>query len=222
MKMKKLLLQLTICSLIVSCNSKTYIETLKFNSDISSVIKDTTQFKKDKNIDYGLVAYETEDIENFKYGNVDFSNITIKDNSKNSLIKYTSNLSFYVDNFKSNKLSGIVIKIENESEGKKILTFIKTKLGKPLLESVYNKDDHVQSSYLWNNINNNTIIYIKQQTEYYNDPEEKFTSTELNILDKKLKMIPTAGNKPENIKKLLEENPNAFDVLEVFKNYFPS
>lgn len=29
-------------------------------------------------------------------------------------------------------------------------------------------------------------------------------------------MIPSPDNNPENIKKLLEENPNAFDVLEIF------
>ena len=27
---------------------------------------------------------------------------------------------------------------------------------------------------------------------------------------------------PENIKKILEENPNAFDVLEIFKSNFPN
>lgn len=69
---------------------------------------------------------------------------------------------------------------------------------------------------------NNQIIYINQQTEYYNDPEERFVSTDITILKKGLKMVPSPENKPENIKKLLEENPNAFDVLEVFKSYFPN
>ncbi|MEO8237041.1 MAG: hypothetical protein ABI793_00250 [Flavobacterium sp.] len=218
--MKKTIL-LLIGLIIISCNSQTDLETLKFGTNISSTIEDT-KFEKDKNIDFGLVAYVTEDVENFRYGNVNFSNLTINDNTKNSLIKYISNLSIYVDDFKSNNVSGIKIELENESEGEILLNYIKTKLGKPLLENIYNKDNHVQSSYLWDDKKNNQVIYINQQTELYNDPEEKFVSTDITILKKGLKMIPSPDNNPENIKKLLEENPNAFDVLEIFKSYFPN
>lgn len=192
---------------------------IKIDTNISSTLENT-KFEKDKNIDFSLVAYITEDIENFKYGNVNFSNLTIKDDSKNSLIKYISSLSIYVDSFKSNKLSGLKFEIKNESEGKSFLKYIKTKLGKPLLENIYDKDNQVQSGYLWDDKKNNQVVYISQQTEYYNDPEEKFVSTDVTILKKGLKMIPSPDNNPENIKKLLEENPNAFDVLEIFKNYF--
>lgn len=219
--MKQLFLLFIISLIFTSCNSQTDLETLKFGTNISPTIEDT-KFEKDKNIDFGLVAYVTENIENFKYGNVNFSNLTIKDNSKNSLVKYTSNVSIYVDDFKSNNLSGIKIEIKKESEGKNLLKYMKTKLGKPLLENIYDKDNEVQSGYLWDDKKNNQIIYINQQTEYYNDPEERFVSTDITILKKGLKMVPSPENKPENIKKLLEENPNAFDVLEVFKSYFPN
>ena len=205
---------------MTSCNSQTDLATLKIDTNISSTLANT-KFEKEKNIDFGLVTYVTEDIENFKYGNVNFSNHTIKDNSKNSLIKYSSTLSIYVDDFKSNKLSGIKIEIENEIEGKNLLKYVKSTLRKPLLENVYNKDNQVQSGFLWDDKKNNQVVYISQQTEYYNDPEERFVSTDITILKKGLKMIPSLENKPENIKKLLEENPNAFDVLEVFKSYFP-
>jgi hypothetical protein len=220
--MKKTLLLFIISSMITSCISQTDLETLKFDTDVSSTIKDTTKFEKDKNIDYGLVAYVTEDIDNFRYGNVIFSNLTIKDKAKNSLVKYISNLSIYVDNFNSNNLSGIKIEIKNESEGKIFLKYMKAKLGKPLLENLCDKDNHVQSNYLWDDIKNNQIIYINQQTEYYNDFKERFVSTDITILKKGLKMVPAPSNNPENIKKLLEENPNAFDVLEMFKSYFPN
>ena len=205
---------------MTSCNSQTDLATLKIDTNISSTLANT-KFEKEKNIDFGLVTYVTEDIENFKYGNVNFSNLTIKDNSKNSLIKYSSNLSIYVSDFKSNNLSGIKIENENEIEGKNLLKYVKSTLRKPLLENVYNKDNQVQSGFLWDDKKNNQVVYISQQTEYYNDPEERFVSTDITILKKGLKMIPSLENKPENIKKLLEENPNAFDVLEVFKSYFP-
>lgn len=219
--MKQLFLFFIISLIFTSCNSQTDLETLKLDTNISSTLENT-KFEKDKNIDFGLVAYVTEDIENFKYGNVNFSNLTIKDNSKNSLIKYSSNLSIYVDNFKSNNLSGIKIEIKNEIEGGNLVKYVKSTLGKPLLENIYDQDNQVQSSYLWDDKKNNQIIYINQQTETYNDPEEKFVSTDITILKKGLKMIPSSGNNPENIKKILEENPNAFDVLEVFKSYFPN
>lgn len=220
--MKKTLLLFIIILMIASCNSQTDLETLKFDTDVSLTIKDVAKFEKDINIDFGLVAYVTEDINNFRYGNVNFSNLTIKDNAKNSLIKYISNLSIYVDNFNSNNLSGIKIEIKNESEGGNLLKYMKAKLGKPLLENLYDKDNHVQSSYLWDDVKNNKIIFIDQQTEYYNDFKERFVSTDITILKKGLKMVPAPGNNPENIKKLLEENPKAFDVLEIFKNYFPN
>ena len=219
--MKQLFLLFIISLIFTSCSSQTDLETLKFGTNISSTIENT-KFEKDKNIDFGLVAYVTEDVENFKYGNVNFSNLTIKDNSKNSLIKYVSNLSIYVDDFNSNNLFGIKIEIKNESEGKNLLKYMKTKLGKPLLENIYDKDNELKSSYLWDDKKNNQVIYINQQTEYYNNPEERFVSTDITILKKGLKMIPSPDNKPENIKKILEENPNAFDVLEVFKGYFPN
>lgn len=218
--MKYLFLLSVISLLITSCNNQTDLETLKFNSDISSIINNTTEFEKEKNAEYGLVAYITEDIKKFSYGNVDLSNKTIKDNAKNSLIKYSSNLTIYVDDFKSNKLSGIKIHNENEAEGQNLLKHIKLKLGKPLLENIYNKENHVQSSYLWDDKKNNQIIYITQQTEYYNNSKDRFISTDINILKKELKMVPNSGTNPETIKELLKINPNAFDVLEIFKSYF--
>lgn len=206
--------------IITSCNSQTDLETLKFDTDILSIIKDTTRFEKDESIRYGLVAYVTTDIDNFKYGNVNLSKLVIKDNAKNSLIKYTSNLSFYVDNFKNNKLSGLIIKNENENEGKNLLTHIKTKLGKPLLENLYNKNNHIQSKYLWDDKKGNQLVYITQNTEYYNNDKNRFVSTEVTILKKGIKLNPDPGNNPETIKKILEENPNAFDLLEILKSRF--
>ncbi|WP_163409588.1 hypothetical protein [Flavobacterium ajazii] len=218
--MKNFILLLTTIIMITSCNSQTDLETLKFGSDISSIIKDTTRFEKDENIRYSFVAYVTKDIDDFKYGNVNISKLAIEDNAKNSLIKYTSNLSLYVDNFKNNKLSGLIIKIENENEGENLLKYIKTKLGKPLLENIYDKDNHIQSQYLWDDKKGNQLVYITQNTEYYNNDKNRFISTEVTILKKGIKLNPDQGNNPETIKKILEENPNAFDVLEILKSRF--
>lgn len=220
--MKNLLLLFMISSIITSCNSQTDLESLKFDTDVSSIIKvkDTTKFKKDKTLRYGLVAYTTDDIDNFKYGNINFSNLLIKDDAKNSLITYTSDLSFYVDNFNSNKLSGIIIKIENESEGKILLNYMKTKLGKPLLKNIDNEDNHLESSYLWDDKKENQLVYATQYTKYFSGKKNRFISTEVSILKRGMKLTPDEGNNPESIKKILKENPNAFDVLEILKSRF--
>lgn len=208
--------------MVTSCNSQTDLETLKFDTDVSSIIKvnDTTKFKKDKTVRYGLVAYTTDDIDNFRYANVDFSKLSIKDDAKNSLITYTSDLSIYVDNFKSNKLSGIIIKIENENEGKSLLNYMKTKLGKPLMKNIDNKDNYLESSYLWDDKKGNQLVYVTQDTKYFSGEKNKFISTEVTILKRGMKLTPDEGNNPESIKKILEENPNAFDVLEILKSRF--
>jgi hypothetical protein len=211
-----------ISTMVTSCNSQTDLETLKFDTDVSSIIKvnDTTKFKKDKTVRYGLVAYTTDDIDNFRYANVDFSKLSIKDDAKNSLITYTSDLSIYVDNFKSNKLSGIIIKIENENEGKSLLNYMKTKLGKPLMKNIDNKDNYLESSYLWDDKKGNQLVYVTQDTKYFSGEKNKFISTEVTILKRGMKLTPDEGNNPESIKKILEENPNAFDVLEILKSRF--
>lgn len=220
--MKNLLLLFMISTMVTSCNSQTDLETLKFDTDVSSIIKvnDTTKFKKDKTVRYGLVAYTTDDIDNFRYANVDFSKLSIKDDAKNSLITYTSDLSIYVDNFKSNKLSGIIIKIENENEGKSLLNYMKTKLGKPLMKNIDNKDNYLESSYLWDDKKGNQLVYVTQDTKYFSGEKNKFISTEVTILKRGMKLTPDEGNNPESIKKILEENPNAFDVLEILKSRF--
>jgi hypothetical protein len=220
--MKNLLLLFMISTMVTSCNSQTDLETLKFDTDVSSIIKvnDTTKFKKDKTVRYGLVAYTTDDIDNFRYANVDFSKLSIKDDAKNSLITYTSDLSIYVDNFKSNKLSGIIIKIENENEGKSLLNYMKTKLGKPLMKNIDNEDNHLESSYLWDDEKRNQLVYVTQYTKYFSGEKNRFISTEVSILKRGMKLTPDEGNNPESIKKILKENPNAFDVLEILKSRF--
>ncbi|OXA94371.1 hypothetical protein [Flavobacterium hercynium] len=219
--MKKTFFLLTLPLLIISCTTtSTDLETLKFDTDILSIIKDSTKFEKDKNVDYGNVAYVTEEVDIFKYGNVVFSNLKMRDTEKNSLISYTSSISLYVDNFKSNKFSGYILTIENEKEGIELLNYIKGKFGKPLRENIYNKNNHLQSNYLWDDKKRNQVVYISQNTESFSGGKNKFISTELTVLKRGLKLVPDEGTDPEKLKKILEENPNALEVIEILKNRF--
>lgn len=209
-----------ILILLQSCNSKTDLEKFKFDTDVSLIVKDTTQFEKGSDIIFPLLSYQTYKIKDYSYGKINFTDYNIKDTAKNSLIKYESSLSLLVDDYKSNKLVGYAIRIEKEDEGSNLFKYIKNKLGKPLKQNIYNKDNHVQSSYLWDDKKRNQLIYIKQNTEYFSGHKNRFISTELAFFKRGITFTPDEGNNPENIKKLLEENPNAFDVLEILKSRF--
>ena len=208
---------------LISCNSHTDLEILKPNQDISNIVKDVKDFEKTNDTEYGLLSYESEKLANFRYGDVTFSNYNVKSNAKNSLVEYTSTITFSVENEKSNKLTALVLNIEKESEGNNILNYLKSKLGNPLLKHYENRDNHLQAQYLWDNKKNNQLVYVKQHTEYLNDFKNGFVSTQVTIVKKDLKLKPDVNderNNPEKIKKLLVENPNAFDLFEIFKSRF--
>ncbi|WP_194138891.1 hypothetical protein [Flavobacterium hungaricum] len=218
--MKNLILLFTITLMITSCNSQTDLEKIKLDTNVSSIVKDSTKFEKENDVIFPFISYETNKVNNYSFGKLSFTNYRIEDTDKNSLINYESRISFFVDNYESNKLLGFAIRIEKEDEGNDLFNYVKNKLGKPLKQNVYNKDNHVQSSYLWDDKARNQLIYIKQNTEYFSNEKNKFISTELAVFKRGLKLNPDEGTDSQKIKNLLDENPNAFDVLEILKNRF--
>ncbi|MBE8725690.1 hypothetical protein C4F50_12110 [Flavobacterium sp. KB82] len=206
--------------MITSCNSQTDLEKIKLDTNVSSIVKDSTKFEKENDVIFPFISYETNKVNNYSFGKLSFTNYRIEDTDKNSLINYESRISFFVDNYESNKLLGFAIRIEKEDEGNDLFNYVKNKLGKPLKQNVYNKDNHVQSSYLWDDKARNQLIYIKQNTEYFSNEKNKFISTELAVFKRGLKLNPDEGTDSQKIKNLLDENPNAFDVLEILKNRF--
>lgn len=208
---------------ILSCNSRTDLEILKPDQDVSNIIKSIGVFEKKGITDYGSVSYESEKLSNFKFGNVKLSDYNVKADAKNSLVEYSSSISVSVENNNTNKFTGLVLDIEKEDEGINLLNYIKNKLGNPLLKEYENKDNHLQAQYLWDNKKTNELVYIKQHTQYLDDSKNGFVSTQLTIIKKDLKFTPDMSderNTQDNIKKLLDENPNAFDLFEIFKNRF--
>jgi hypothetical protein len=218
--MKNLLLLFLTSFMIISCNSQTDLETLKFDTDISLTIKDTTKFEKGNDIIFPFLSYTTYKISNYSYGKISLTNYNIKDTAKNSLITYDSNLSLFVDNYQSNKLVGFAIRIEKEDEGNDLFNYIKIKLGKPLMKNIDNEDNHLQSSYLWDDKNGNQLVYITQNTNSFSDGKNSFVATELAIFKRNMTIKPDANNDPERVNKLLEENPKAFDLIEILKSRF--
>jgi len=218
-KIKKILIMLTVVIFATSCNSQVDIETLQFNSDISNTI-DIQNMEKESEPNFGQSTYKTYKLNNFKYDDLILSDYVLEDKAENSLIKYRSSLSFLVDNFNLNKLTGFIIEIHKEDEGKELLKYFKIKLQEPLLQEINEKDKHLQSQYLWDSKEQNVLVYIKQYTEYYDNFKQSFISTKVTILKRGIKLVPDAGSDPENIKNILEENPQAFDVIEILKSSF--
>lgn len=216
----KLSILILITLMITSCNSQTDLEKIKLDTNVSSIVKDSTKFEKENDVIFPFISYETNKVNNYSFGKLSFTNYRIEDTDKNSLINYESRISFFVDNYESNKLLGFAIRIEKEDEGNDLFIYVKNKLGKPLKQNVYNKDNHVQSSYLWDDKARNQLIYIKQNTEYFSNEKNKFISTELAVFKRGLKLNPDEETDSQKIKNLLDENPNAFDVLEILKNRF--
>ncbi len=122
---EKFLLMLALVILTTSCNSQVDIETLKFNSDISNTI-DIQNMEKESEPNFGQSTYKTYNLNNFKYDDIILNDYILEDKAENSLIKYRSSLSFLVDNFNSNKLTGFIIEIQKEDEGNKLLEYFKT------------------------------------------------------------------------------------------------
>lgn len=208
-----------ICSVMVSCNSQINVENIEFGEDISKIIN-LKEMNKESDLIFGLSSYKTEKLNNLKYGKVIFSDYSLGDNAKNSSISYHSSLSFLVDNYNSNKLSGFLIGIDKEEEGNKLLDYLKVKLGKPLLQEINKKDKHLQSKYLWDSEKYNQLVYINQYTEYYDNLHKSFITTKVTIVKRGITLTPDAGSNPESIKNILEENPHAFDVIEILKSTF--
>ncbi len=207
---------------LLSCNSELNLDNLKFDSDISTQIKQLDNLQKDNDLIYGLVAYRTNDVTTINYSEIKIENNKINNNSDNSLIDYESEISFLVDNFTANSLKGFIIKTVDENEGIQLIQSMNSTLGKPVLQDVFNNKKQIQNKFLWDNVKDNKLILIKQHTEYYDGFEKSFILTEMTVVKRDLKLTPDDDNNPEDIKKILDENPKAFEVIEIIKSSFNS
>lgn len=158
--MKNLLLLFMTSLMIISCNSQTDLDSLKFGDNVLTIIKDIKGIEKTREIDYGLLSYETQELENFKFGDVAISKFKIPDS-----YDYGSNkLSMHVDQYDSNKYLGTTLEITNIEESKKILMYLEQKYGKP--EKRYQAGDNNGKAYLWDIEPLKKTILVTQVTEY--------------------------------------------------------
>lgn len=217
--MKQLILLFIISLLIASCNSQTDLETIKYNQDITEYIDDS--FSKDNNIITSQKAYISEDVEKFKYGSIKFDNYTHTDD----LIKDSNSISFFVDSYDKNKYLGFQLDLWEMEKSNELLGYLMRKYGKPLKKYEYKgKGDYLDKKYLWESVFTDEIVFvdIHNENRINSSTKEKYVSSqsEFIIIKRGLILKPSEENNPENIKKMLDENPNAFNILEILKKYF--
>lgn len=221
--MKQLTLLIAISLMISSCNSRTDLETLKFGNKISL----PNNLEKDYSIYVPLEGiYNAKDISKFQYANIEFISDSIK--FKNEGVTYKNSLNIIVDSYDSNKYLGFELELIDEKTSDKFLDVLMKKYGKPLKEYKYLKKEDKDIDYLWQNKSTNEIILFKKHNENVhtslNGKDNALLSeTRIIIVKDGLSAKPDLNNPrntPEKIKAILDSNPNAFDVLEIFKNYF--
>jgi hypothetical protein len=157
--MKKTMLLGLISLVITSCNSQTDLDELKFETNVLEIMKDIKDVEKTRETDYGLLSYETEELQNFKFGDVSLSKYAVPD-----AYDYGSNrLDIHVDQYDSNKYLGATLEIANADEAKKILMYLEQKYGKP--EKRYQAGDTKGKAYLWEIKSLKKVILVTQVTE---------------------------------------------------------
>lgn len=194
--MKNLLLLFMISTMITSCNSQTDLETLKYDRDISLLLKDVKSTEKIKDAYNSLLSYETEDLQNFKFGDVSFTKYSIPDG-----YAYGSNsLDIHVDSYDSNNFLGITLNITNKEEAQKLLNYLKKKYGNP-----ENRDtDGNGLAFLWQCDQSKQWIFFFQKKENTRK-NNIYLSTRVVVLKQ--------GTRVEN-----SNDPKVFTVLDLF-NY---
>lgn len=219
--MKQLLLLLIICSITISCTSKTDLEKLKFEDKLVNL----DNLEKDYSIYVPLEGiYKVKDIDKFKYSNIIIGSDSIK--FKNELIVYKNSLNLIVNSYDNNQYLGFELEIINEKTADKFLNLLMKKYGKPLKEYTYLKNEYKDIDYLWQNKYTNEIILFQKHNETCHtsldgNKNAVLSETRIIIVKDGLSVKPNENdprNTPEKIKAVLDSNPKAFELIEVFKN----
>jgi hypothetical protein len=197
--MKKIILIVMASLIITSCNSQTDLETLKTQQDISEVIKEIKNMEKTTDADYGLATYDTEDLQNFKFGDISLSKYSMPDGYSYSV----NSLSIHVDEFGSNKFLGVTINIVKKDEAEKMLLYLTEKYGTP-----NNRETAGNGKALfWNVSKSKKWIFFTTQKDYTRK-NSTYTSTKIMIIEEGIRV----GNSKDN---------KTFTILDSFNLSFP-
>lgn len=212
--------------ILVSCKSQIDLKTFKLGEEISF----SNNLEKGSSLYIPLTnIYSVNDISKFKYGNILIEPEKI-DLKGEGMVPQNA-LSIVTDSSASKHYLGFELTLINEKSSDAFLELFKHLYGTPVkqYEDVESKD-YKDVQYLWENKEENRIIYFKKHNEgdhidAKNNKSFVLSKTTIIILKDGLRaQIDNSDprNSPEKIKDILSANPNAFDILEVFKSQIPN
>ncbi|TWP29896.1 hypothetical protein ETU09_02630 [Apibacter muscae] len=196
--MKKLLSLLFCIFLMVSCQSQIDLEGLTPGEDISTLAKNLKETREDREPNYGLLGYRTENLDQYKFGEVSFSKYELPDGN----VADYSDSYLFVDNFKKNRYLGFRLLLVNEKEGNQLLDYLRKQYGEPEVHEGSGKD----KAYVWY-VKDQWILF-NQKYGRKNQKGENFTSTYC--------MFVKQGTRVEN-----STDPKVFTILESFNMAYP-
>ncbi|KAF2082611.1 hypothetical protein [Flavobacterium sharifuzzamanii] len=179
--MEKLLLLLVIGSINISCNSQTDLERLKFDKSIPEDIKKIKDVEKDDNGTYGLKSYRTNQLDYFKFGEVNFSKYAVPNGYDDAY----SDIYIHVDNFEQNNYLGFSTSITNDKEAEDLLNYLKKKFGKPE-ERTTGLENGI--ALVWELKESKQWVLLEQNTENTRD-HKKYLNTEFTIVKQGTRML---------------------------------
>ena len=183
----------------LSCNSQTDLEVIKSDNNISTLVKNIPTSEKRLDELYGLMSYQTEDLQNFKFGEINFSKFKIP----NGYAYGTNDLYLHVDNYTSNLFLGFTLNIVKEDESKKLLDYLKKAYGKPEVRETGGNG----TSLFWNVTKSKQWIFLTQ-TKERTRKHDVYLSTKVIVVKQ--------GTRIENSK-----DTKIFTILDNFSMSYP-
>jgi hypothetical protein len=195
--MKKVILLFTTSLIIMSCNSQSIdLELLKFDRPIPESILNIKKLVEDTDVTYGLSSYRTDELQNFKFGDVTFSKYSVPNGYDDGY----SEIYVHIDNYNENKYLGFSISIANEKEGIALLNYFKKKYGTP--EERYT--GLVNGKALVWKVKEQWVL-LEQNTENTRD-HKKYLTTEVTIVKQGLRV----------------QNTNNVEWLSILESFYAS
>ncbi|TWP29898.1 hypothetical protein ETU09_02640 [Apibacter muscae] len=196
--MKKILTLLLSSLLFISCQSQIDLEELTPGEDISTLAKNLKETREDREPNYALLGYRTDNLDQYKFGEVSFSKYELPNG-------YPANYSvsyLFVDNFKKNRYLGFRLTLVNEKEGNQLLDYLRKQYGEPEVHEASNNGQ----AYVW---------YVKDQWILFSQDHisidkkgNRFLTTDVIVIKQ--------GTRVEN-----STDPKVFTILESFNMAYP-
>ena len=212
--MKKIVF-LLLMIIMNSCKGQTDLETFKYGSKLNI---ETEELEKASSVYIPLEGiYKVRNIDEYQYGGIKFEEE--KKEFPGELLVRKNELSVVVDSYNANKYLGFELDLINEKTSDAFLSILKNKYGKPLKQYMYSEGQYKDQQYLWQSAKSDEIVYYVKHNEEKKGSKGKevLSETRIIILKNKLKAKIDDGNDPQKIKDILSQNPDAFDILEIFK-----